>query len=92
MVNNRHVRFGTEGLRVEGKGLLRRIVRRFRGGLVFKTHRLLYHSTLGSRAIKKKKKREGGVRVAEGQDEGVETAVGKEYQLKISGFEVHYTS
>ena len=29
---------------------------RFRGGLVFKAHRLLYHSTLGSRVIKKKKK------------------------------------
>ena len=27
----------------------------FRGGLVFKTHRLLYHSTLGLRVIKKKK-------------------------------------
>ena len=31
-------------------------VKRFRGGLVFKAHRLLYHSTLGSRVIKKKKK------------------------------------
>ena len=28
---------------------------RFRGGLVLKAHRLLYHSTLGSRVIKKKK-------------------------------------
>jgi len=28
----------------------------FRGGLVFKAHRLLYHSTLGLRVIKKKKK------------------------------------
>jgi len=27
-----------------------------RGGLVFKAHRLVYHSTLGSRVIKKKKK------------------------------------
>ena len=26
---------------------------RFRGGLVFKAHRLVYHSTLGSSAIKK---------------------------------------
>jgi len=31
--------------------------KRFRGGLVFKAHRLFYHSTLGSRVIKKKKKR-----------------------------------
>ena len=28
---------------------------RFRGGLVFKAHRLVYHSTLGLRVIKKKK-------------------------------------
>ena len=34
--------------------LLRRNVKRFRGGLVFKAHRLLYHPTLGSRVIKKK--------------------------------------
>jgi len=27
----------------------------FRGGLVFKAHRLVYHSTLGSRVIKKKR-------------------------------------
>jgi len=30
---------------------------RFRGGLVFKAHRLLHHSTLGLRVIKKKKKK-----------------------------------
>ena len=34
--------------------LLRRNVKRFRGGLVFKAHRLLYHSTLGLRVIKTK--------------------------------------
>jgi len=32
-------------------------VQRFRGGLVFKAHRLLYHSTLGLRVTKKKKKK-----------------------------------
>jgi len=31
-------------------------VQRFRGGLVFKAHRLLYHSTLGLRVIKQKGK------------------------------------
>ena len=36
------------------KKLLHRNVKRFRGGLVFKAHRLLYHSTLGVRVIKKK--------------------------------------
>ena len=30
-------------------------MKRFRGGLVYKARRLLYHSTLGSRVIKKKK-------------------------------------
>jgi len=33
-----------------------RNVKRFRGGLVFKAYRLVYHSTLGLRVIKKKKK------------------------------------
>ena len=36
--------------------LLHSNVQRFRGGLVFKAHRLLYHSTLGLRVVKKKKK------------------------------------
>jgi len=31
---------------------------RFRGWLIFKAHRLVYHSTLGLRVIKKKKKPE----------------------------------
>jgi len=35
--------------------LLSRNVERFRRGLVLKVHRLLYHSTLGSRVFKKKK-------------------------------------
>ena len=34
-----------------------RNVQRFRGGLVFKALRLVYHSTLGLRVIQKKKKR-----------------------------------
>ena len=39
-------------------------MKRFRGGLVFKAHRLLYRSTLGLRVIKKKKKVQGlGFRV-----------------------------
>ena len=37
--------------------LLRMNVKRFRSGLVFKAHRLLFHSTLGLRVIKKKKTR-----------------------------------
>ena len=37
--------------------LLGRNVERFRGGLVLKARRLLCHSTLGSRVIKKEKKK-----------------------------------
>ena len=36
--------------------LLRRIVKRFQGGLAFEAYRLLHPSTLGSRAIKRRKK------------------------------------
>ena len=39
--------------------LLDRIVQRFRGGLSFEAHRLLYDSTLGVRVMKKKKKSRG---------------------------------
>jgi len=39
----------------EVEQLLHRNVKRFRGRLVFKAHRLLYHSTLGLRVLKKKK-------------------------------------
>ena len=35
------------------------MVKRFRGGLVFKAHRLVYHSTPGLRVVKKKKRVEG---------------------------------
>ena len=36
--------------------LLYRNVQRFRGGLVFKAHRLLYHSILGLGVMKKKRR------------------------------------
>jgi len=36
--------------------MLSRNVERFQGGLVFQSHRLWYHSALGSRVLKKKKK------------------------------------
>ena len=40
--------------------LFHRNMRWFRGGLVLEAHMLLYHSTLGLRVIKKKKKPGGG--------------------------------
>ena len=41
-------------------------VERLRGGLVFRAHRLLYHSTLGSRVTKKRKKKLVGATMAAG--------------------------
>jgi len=38
-------------------------VKRFRGELLFKAHRVVYHSTLGLRVIKKKVDREEEARV-----------------------------
>ena len=40
---------------MKGEGIYRE-VQRFRGGHVFKAHRLVYHPTLGLRVIKKEKK------------------------------------
>ena len=42
---------------LHGCRVLHRNVQRFRGGLVLKAHRLLYHSTLGLRVINKKRKK-----------------------------------
>ena len=39
----------------DGRKILRKKVKRFRGGLVFKAPRRAYHSTLGSRVMEKKK-------------------------------------
>jgi len=41
-------------------------VKRFRGGLVFKAHRLLHLSTLGVGVIKKKKRAAQALRVSRG--------------------------
>jgi len=47
--------------------LLHRNVQRFRAGLALKAHRLLHHSTLGLRVIKKKGRT---VETVEGSDDG----------------------
>ena len=44
---------GSKSLAGNTPGLLSRNVKRFRGGLVFQAHSLVYHSTLGLRVIKK---------------------------------------
>ena len=43
-------------LGVVQEGLLRRNIQRFRGGLVFKAHSLVHHSTLGLSVIKKRRR------------------------------------
>ena len=48
-------------------------MKRFRGGLVFKVHRLVYHSTLGSRI--KKKNRMEEMHSLVGLEDGIPTAV-----------------
>ena len=45
-------------------------MKRFRGGLVCKAQRLVYHSTIGRRVIKKKKNRRD-LPVSGGRGEGV---------------------
>ena len=45
------------GSKVSIQEVLRRNVKRFRGGLVLKAHRLVYHSRLSSRVKKKKKQK-----------------------------------
>ena len=50
---------GVSGAGFGVRSLEFRNVHRFRGGLVFQAHRLLCHSTLGFRVIKKKKKVRG---------------------------------
>jgi len=76
------------GFRVSGFGLKRgtlgRNVKRFRGGLVLKAHRLLYHSTLGSRVIKKKKVQGFGLRV-EGGHQAEEGSKRSEAHTRKSG-------
>jgi hypothetical protein len=42
---------------LDSKTTTSQIVKRFQAGLVFKAHKLWYHSTLCSKAMKKKKKK-----------------------------------
>jgi len=45
-------------------------VKRFRGGLVFKAHRLVYHSTLGWRVIKREPPQVAAVKAEPDDDNG----------------------
>ena len=54
------------------------------GGLVFKAHRLLYHSSLGSRVMKKEKKKGGFVTSMHASPDHSEAIVGKSLHLRPS--------
>ena len=56
-------------------------VQRFRGGLVCKAHRLLYHSTLDLRVVKKKKSSPG--RIDEVDQSWVCTGVSRSYEIAL---------
>ena len=53
--------------------MLRRNMKRFRGGHVSKAHRLVYHSTLGSRVMKKKRDTDFGENEMKGVPRGPAT-------------------
>ena len=52
-----------------------------RSGLVFKAQRLLYHSTLGLRVIKKKTRRRCGVQAHMGDEDSETDRDGREVHL-----------
>ena len=65
-------------------------VQRFRGGLVFKAHRLLYHSTLGLRVIKKKKEEQsesGGAMPSGYEPDEEDQTARKNATNKTAGYE-----
>ena len=64
-----------------GGQLLRRNVKRFRRGLVFKAHRLVYHSTLGVRSTKKDGEEAKGRKYSLGEAEDVEDLVNGHIQV-----------
>ena len=63
---------------------------RFRGGLIIKAHRLLYHSTLGSRVMKRKMLRvSGGAHLVLGRGGGTWLRVwGLGFEVQGLGFMV----
>jgi hypothetical protein len=70
--------------------LLRRIVNRFRGGLVFKAHRLLYHSSLGSSVTKKRQKAARANSTSDPASTIQAILYEKGIKMKLSGKEVYY--
>ena len=63
-------------------------MKRFRGGLVCKAHRPVYHSTLGLRVIKKKKK-EGGSTLFETRRFTARCKISEDLQLGVRFLHLH---
>ena len=81
---------GFGGQRRAGEG---RPCQRFRDGLVFMAHRLLYHSTLGSREIRKERKtlpmqREGFSKHLAGSDVTCASVLGSRFRVYGVGFTI----
>ena len=67
----------------EGKQLLYGNVQRFQGGLVFKAHRLLCHSTQGLRVIKNKERGTLNFRLEGNNEEKEKTTSGGEQFIVV---------
>ena len=75
----------------EGEQLLYGNMQRFQGGLVFKAHRLLCHSTQGLRVIKKKKRGTLNFRLEGNIEEEEKTSSGGEQFIvvEVQGYLAH---
>ena len=82
---------GRAPVRVLIASRVRALPPRFRGGLVFKAHRLVYHSTLGSRVIKKKKNKYGTLVVIDSALVSGEVSHGEKMTLRGSDPESYIT-
>jgi len=59
------------------------------GGLVFKAHRLVYHSTLGLRVIKKKKKEPAKTSIFQKQPKQLHTIIHQDSEVHLQGYLAH---
>ena len=77
-------------LRVKGEHYRCGFVKRFRGGLVFQAHRLLYHPTLGLRVIEKKRSYDEDVEQRLGSADRVEEARGVRRRVPLDHHQLHW--
>ena len=79
---------------LDSRTTTRRTVKRFRGVLAFKAHRLLHLSTLGSRVIKKRRRRLGARHqpLRHRVSRPVRYYMKRELNINLSGNEVYCTA